>query len=64
MKLHTKKIIAREGLIFIGSMIAIWVYWAFRRDARVLEIAGCWVISNFIIRFFFWAVKTLATKNR
>ena len=64
MKLKTKKIIAEEGMILIGSLLAIWIYWTFRRDAHMLEIVGMWVLANFIIRFFFWAAKTLRTKNK
>ena len=62
MKLKTKKLIAKEGLFFIGSFVVIWVYWAFRKDARRLEIVLVWLMVNFIIRFFFWAIKTLKAK--
>ena len=62
MKLETKKLIAKEGLFLIGSFLVIWVYWAFRRDAQKLEIVGVWVLVNFIIRFIFWAIKTLKAK--
>lgn len=64
MKLKTKKIIAEEGLILIGSLLAIWIYWTFKKDAQRLEIVGFWVLSNLIIRFFFWAGKTLRAKNK
>lgn len=62
MKKETKKLIAREGLVFIGIMVLSFIC-AYSPDAYIGNIGHGMFYFGYplylLIRFIIWAVKTL-----
>ena len=71
MKLTTKKIIAREGLIFIGFLIVFCILGLIAEKTShkngdfviVIKTGIGFYTLYWIIRFIFWAIRTLFKKR-
>lgn len=70
--MNIKKIIAREGLIFIGLVLIVCIGACLQADVNYLiedtrdflvEMLPLFCLIYLIIRFIHWAIKTLKKKD-